>query len=77
MQRTHADWRDVTNYLVHFNKHFKCLEEGTVTATQFGIQKRHLRSDAVPTISNRPTTTTISQDRLQEGPSVDHIEKLQ
>ena len=42
VQRTRADWRDATDYSVLCSEHFTkdCFEQGSVMASQFGIQKR-------------------------------------
>ena len=63
VQRTHADWRDATDYSVLCSEHFTndCFKEGFVIAVQFGIQKRrHLKPDAVQAIFHRPAATTAS-----------------
>ena len=74
VQRTRADWRDATNYSVLCSEHFTkdCFEQGSVMASQFGIQKRRrLKPNAVPTIFNRPpAATTANQGNLKEGPSL-------
>ena len=73
-QRTHADWKEATEYSVLCSKRFTndYLEEHLTTAAQFGISKRkRLIPDAIPTIFHRPATAT-SWDPLQEGPSVGH-----
>ena len=75
VQRTHADWRNATNYSILCNKHFTndCFEEGSIIAVKFGIQKRRrLKPDTVPIIFNRPAATTVSGGSLQEGLSVGH-----
>ena len=74
VQRTRADWRDATDYSVLCSEHFTkdCFEQGSVMASQFGIQKRRrLKPDAVPTIFNRPAAATMAnRGNLQEGPSL-------
>ena len=75
VQRTHADWRDATDYSILCSEHFTndCFEEGSIIAAQFRIQKRRrLKPDTVPTIFYRPAATTASGGSLQEGPSVGH-----
>ena len=59
VQRTRADWRDATDYSVLCSEHFTkdCFEQGSVMASQFGIQKRRrLKPDAVLTIFIPPIT---------------------
>ena len=74
VQRTRANWRNATDYSVLCSKHFTkdCFEQGSVMASQFGIQKkRRLKPDAIPTIFNRPAAaTTANQGNLQKGTSL-------
>ena len=74
MQRTHADWKDATEYSVFCSEHFTddCFEEDWFIAARFGLTKRKcLKPDAVPTIFYSPLNiVATSHDHLQEGPSV-------
>ena len=72
VQRTHADWKDATEYFVLCSEHFTsdCFGEDSFMAAQFGLTKRkRLKPDVVPTIFHRPAAATSHGD-LQEGPSV-------
>jgi hypothetical protein len=65
VKKTRADWTGATKYSAlcseHFEKH--CFEEGPLRRAELGIPTKRpfvLKKDAIPTIFNRPGTSTGS-----------------